>query len=263
MLNELQLQNDALRRSLAAITDAHALEVTERNRVETALTQAIAQLKMLSKRVLQVQEAERRRIAIDLHDELGQSLTAIKIRLQMHGRDDSVTADDLIAQTIHGVDSTLLHVRQLAQALRPAVLDDLGLTAALRWLVRQAEQRGDFELTFKAVVAASRFDPEVETAYFRVAQEALTNVARHARATQVNVDLVHECDELVMRIADDGAGFEVASMRARAASGESLGVLGMRERATLVGGRLEMLSSPGKGCTVWLSCPWHAVGGVA
>ncbi len=238
-------------------------DVTERNRIDATLKKTAQQLKLLSKRVLEVQEAERRRIAIELHDELGQSLTTIKINVQMLARDLNLKANASIDENMRIIDCALNQVRQLALALRPSVLDDLGLAAALRWHGRQAAKRGDFQLTFAAEFSDCRFDTNLETSYFRIAQEAVTNIWRHAKASHVEMTLRREGDELVMRITDDGCGFDELAMRGRAVTGESMGLLGMRERAMLIGGGLEVTSSPGKGCIVLVKCPWHVTGTIA
>ncbi len=231
-------------------------DITERKRAELAMAEHKRQLQELSRRVLEAQEVERRRVARELHDELGQSLTAIKINLQSFERFPNQSPADLHAENIRIVDDVLQQVRSLALALRPSVLDDLGLVPALRWVTEQTAGRAGLAVVFETTVEPVRFAPEIETACFRIAQEALTNVIRHAQATQVIVSLRHHGDALVLAVSDDGRGFNFAAMRASAQAGASLGVLGMEERATLVGGQLEIDSSPGHGSTVCLRCPW-------
>ncbi len=234
-----------------------------KHQAEAKLRASANQLRALSQRVLAVQEHERRRIALELHDEVGQSLAAIKISLQSHERlkDQSVTS--LIAENLVILESAWQQVRRLALALRPSMLDDLGLLPALRWMAAQSATRHQFEVQFqtRSTDAAERLAPDLEIACFRIAQEALTNVARHARARHVNITLWHDDATLTMTVQDDGSGFDAHAMRARALGGESLGVLGMRERATLIGGELHIESRPGQGCTVRLSCPWRLADG--
>jgi signal transduction histidine kinase len=207
--------------------------------------------------VLEVQEMERRRVAIELHDELGQSLTAIKINLQLGERLKDKALAELNRENIRIVEDALQQVRRLATTLRPSMLDDLGLAAALQWITEQSASRGGFSVKFHHVRAQARLAPDIETACFRIVQEALTNIARHAQASQVDIRLDRQDDTLVLLISDDGCGFAQDEMQARALAGNSTGVLGMQERATLIGGQLTIQSSPGNGSIVQMRCPWR------
>jgi PAS domain S-box-containing protein len=220
-----------------------------------ALKASQAQLQTLSRRILNAQETERRRVALELHDELGQSLTAIKINLQLSARFKERSPADLNDENLRIVEDALQQVRRLALALRPSVLDDLGLVPALRGIAEDTAGRSGFAIHFHPVLPKGRLAPEVETACFRIVQEALTNVARYAEARRVDIDLFLDGDELLLSVKDDGVGFDVAAMQARASAGSSMGVLGMRERAMLIGGRLEIASARDHGCTVSLRCP--------
>ncbi|MDC8773115.1 response regulator [Roseateles albus] len=229
-----------------------------KHKAEQGLAEGAAQLRALSRRVLEVQETERRRLALELHDELGQSLTAIKINLQSQARFRTTSPEALGLENIRIVDDALQQVRRLAMALRPSMLDDLGLAPALRWLTEQAAARSGYELQFQALTPTVRLPPEIETTFFRIAQEALTNVARHAQASQLEVVLQQSDEDLVMSINDNGRGFEPQASRGLAVAGASLGLLGMQERAMLIGASLLIESSPGRGCMVLLSCPLFA-----
>ena len=233
------------------------MEITERKQFEAALREHSSQLQKLSRRVLEAQETERRRVAIELHDELGQALTAIKINLQAHERFTGQSSAELNAENISIVEDALQQVRRLALALRPSMLDDLGLLPALRWIAQQTEARSHLVVRFHAANLPSRLTPEIETACFRIVQEALNNVVRHAQAQQIEINLQVEAEMLVLSVQDDGCGFEVATMRERALAGGSIGVLGMQERATLIGGQLDIESSVGQGSRVCLRCPLH------
>lgn len=215
-------------------------------------------LRALSQRVLEVQESERRRVARDLHDEIGQSLTAIKINLQLERTPDQ-TPEQVNADNLAMVEDALQQVRRLAMALRPSMLDDLGLMAALRWMADQIAVRSGFVVAFETREAMTfeRLAPELEIACFRIAQEALTNITRHAQATRVHIELRHEGDTLILSIRDNGCGFDPGAVHARAIAGTSLGVLGMQERAALIGGRLDIESFPHQGSTLTLRCPWQ------
>ena len=228
-----------------------------KHQAESKLRASHTQLKALSRRVLEVQEIERRRVALELHDELGQSLTAIKINLQMQARFKDEFPRENNADNIRIVDDALSQVRRLALALRPSMLDDLGLAPALHWIAGQNTERHGFSVQFTAARMSERLTPEIETACFRIAQEALTNVARHAQAKHVEIDLRYADDTVLLCIQDDGCGFDPAAMRDRATTGGSLGVLGMEERAMLIGGQLDIESKPGLGSKVRLSCPLH------
>ena len=231
-----------------------------KHQAESRLRDSARQLRALSQRVLEVQETERRRIAVELHDEIGQSLTAIKINLQAHQRFKDQTPEVLNAENLGIVDAALLQVRRLALALRPSMLDDLGLLPALRWMAEQSAARSGYSLTFqtRGDMVLERLSPAVEIVCFRIIQEALTNIARHANAHQVQIELSQQAERLTLTVHDDGCGFDAATMHTRAIGGESLGVLGMQERAALIGGDLQIESRPGQGCTVRFSCPWQS-----
>jgi len=231
-----------------------------KHQAEAKLLTTTRQLQALSRRVLEAQEQERRRVAIELHDELGQSLTAIKINLQLGERFKDKAPPDLYSENIRIVEDALKQVRSLATALRPSMLDDLGLAPALKWIAEQSAGRGGFEVRFHHERSLDRLAPEIETACFRIVQEALTNITRHAKAQRVEINLRRDLDEMVLLVSDDGVGFDTAAMRERASTGASLGVLGMQERATLLGGRLDMASVIGQGSTVELRCPWRTQG---
>jgi signal transduction histidine kinase len=208
-------------------------------------------LQTLSHRLIEVQEVERRHIARELHDEIGQALTSVKINLRtMQRLNDSSTLAMHLEDSVRVVDRALQQVRSLSFDLRPSLLDDLGLVPALRSLVKRQAQRAGFSASFHAGPVQQRIPPQVEVACFRIVQEALTNVMRHAQTSRVVVELRVEKDGLNLLIHDDGAGFDVKAALQRAARGGSLGVLGMKERAILAGGRLTIESTPGQGTDV-------------
>jgi PAS domain S-box-containing protein len=239
--------------ALALIAD-----VSDRKRAEEAVQLANERLQTLSHRLLEVQETERRQLARELHDEIGQALTAIKINLQtLKQFPDLATDASRIDESTRIVDRALGQVRTLSLELRPPMLDDFGLAAALRWLVDQHARRTGLLAEFRSGAKDARFDAAAETACFRVAQEALTNVARHSGARHVTVELQTQEGGLHLRVSDDGAGFDVLAARRRAAQGASFGLLGMEERATLAGGGIEWRSAPGEGTEVhaWFPLP--------
>jgi two-component system, NarL family, sensor histidine kinase UhpB len=200
------------------------------------------------RRALGAQESERQRVAQELHDEVGQTLTAVLLRLDRA----AMTTDDPVRtqllETEGFVRDSLEDVRGIAQRLRPEALDDLGLGAALLALVERIRESGTLDLRERVEGSLDRLDQVAELVIYRVAQEALTNVVRHADATTVEVAL--RCDErgAELTVADDGRGLSDPSMLGS-------GIAGMRERALLVDGELEIESSAGQGCRVRLTLP--------
>jgi len=204
-----------------------------------------------SQRLIETQEAERRRVARELHDEVGQALTAI--RLNLLNVQQQAGASPLAQQlndSLAIVDRALQDVHRLALDLRPAVLDDLGLIAALDWYVDRGARRAGWSTDVVASPLQTRLPPELETACFRIVQEALTNVARHARARHVRVELRVRDTDVQLVIRDDGVGFDVEAVQSRRGPETSLGLQGMHERALIVGGQVEITSAPGQGTVV-------------
>ena len=231
-----------------------AVDISKRKQAEALLHTNRLQLKAISRRTLEVQEAERRRVAIELHDELGQALTVIKLNLLSCDRFPGQSIAEINAQNLRIVEEALQQVRRMALTLRPSVLDDLGLVAALRWLLGQAADHHGITTTFLPEMPQKRVTSEIETAYFRIAQAAIINVVRHSQAKHVMLELFLKGEILVMKLHDDGIGFDVTAMRERAKAGGSIGLLGMEERALLVGGQLDIASTPGEGTTLLVSC---------
>jgi signal transduction histidine kinase len=198
-----------------------------------------------------LEEAERRHIAKELHDEVGQSLTALKLRLQV------ADASEQVVQARGLVDELLQRVSNLALDLRPAMLDDLGLVPALVWLVERYQAQTSVQVELQHSGLDGRVSPIVETAAFRIVQEGLTNVARHAKVKQATVRVWREERVLGVQVADGGAGFDVA---AALAAGRSTGLSGMRERAAALGGALAIESRPGGGVRLQAELPLPADG---
>ena len=239
----------AVRRALAERQERERHLATSR-----ALELSEERLRALSRRLLEVQEEERRSLARDLHDDIGQVLTALKIQLESLARSPSGTAAQL-QECVETTSHALQRVRQLSLSLRPLQLDDLGLAAALRSHLDLQARVGGLKPHFDAAGAPRSVAPEIETACFRVAQEAITNVLRHARAHNLWLRLYAEDGRLGLSVRDDGEGFDLDSARRRAAAGGSLGVVGMEERAALAGGRLELRTVPGQGTVLLATFP--------
>lgn len=227
------------------------IDISERRKMEEALQTANRQLQALSGRVLEIQEGERRHVARELHDEIGQALTAVKINLQsLLWQNEVMPQPARLEDSIAIVDGALEQVRGMSLDLRPSQLDDLGLVAALRWYLDRQARISGVEVGFSADSLPRRLDMTLETACFRIVQEAVTNALRHARAGRVWVELRRLGDEISLVVSDNGTGFDIAAARSEAVAGNSFGLLGMEERAGLAGGRLEILSNAGKGTEI-------------
>ncbi len=214
----------------------------------TAVKEAHEQLRRLSGSIMADQEKERAAIARELHDELGQVLTALRLDavwLQDQLRKEGLSGVDRAAEMCSLIDSTIEDVRSLAIRLRPGVLDDLGLVDALEWYTSEFERRAQIPCVFTSGTIPV-IDETLATAAYRIAQEALTNVARHARASLVKVHLEMDRGDLVLTVCDDGRGFQAQAK----SEDEALGLAGMRERAALVGGSLTVDSDPSGGVQV-------------
>jgi signal transduction histidine kinase len=230
-------------------------DITARKQAAKELAEANQQLRLLSRRLFEIQEEERRHLARELHDEIGQTLTAAKINTDMLR---AAVPPDLAARLNENatiLDRLLQQTRQISLDLRPPHLDDLGLAPALRWYVHQQAERAGLEAKFSADPLADDVPSHIQVACFRLAQEAITNVVRHARAKTLSVELRQADSALRLRVRDDGGGFDVALAEARAEGGASLGLLGMKERAAFVRGTTRIISYPGKGTTVEILLP--------
>ncbi|WP_420454087.1 PAS domain-containing sensor histidine kinase [Rubrivirga sp.] len=226
-------------------------DVTRLRENETALERSRAELRALATHLQDVREEERSRLSREVHDVLGQQLTAIRLGIGWFGRH---YADDAAAQARLGdvretIDDTIRHVRQIAADLRPGVLDDFGLASAAAWQAKRFEERTGTPCAVD-VHGVTEPPPGVATAAFRVLQEALTNVARHAHAESVAVTLVLGPESVRLVVADDGRGFD-----AEHAGRRSLGLIGMRERAGAQGGTLEVRGVPSRGTVVECTLP--------
>ena len=240
----------AVRRALAERRERERHVQTRR-----ALELSQERLRALSRRLLEVQEDERRRLARDLHDDLGQALTALKIQLESLARAGDGALRSPLEECVGTTRHALERVRQISLSLRPLQLDDLGLAAALRSHLDRQARVGGLTPHFDDAEAPRLVAPELETACFRVAQEAINNVLRHARARNLWLRLFTADGRLALSVRDDGAGFDLDAARRRAAAGESLGVVGMEERAALAGGTLELRTAPGQGTVLLATFP--------
>lgn len=209
-----------------------------------------SQLRELSAHIEKIREEERISIAREMHDELGQLLTAFKmdavILKKRLGDNVSPLVLENISDMTKGVDEAIKFVRRLASDLRPRILDDLGLVAALEWFSEEFTKRYSIDVQFSSDAENYDIKPEVATGLFRIYQESLTNVARHSEATKVEARLMSRHSKLCLSVTDNGKGFDVQDSGRK----KSLGLLGMKERAAIIGGNLEIVSSPGNGTSV-------------
>jgi signal transduction histidine kinase len=241
---------------LNRMLDARAQADAEARVLNAAIEESRGQLQRLTAGLLMAREEERTRIAREIHDTLGQSLTALKMDVGWIGRrlpdDTPATLAKLAAMTAL-IDETVVTVRRIATELRPGVLDDLGLVAALEWQAQEFEHRTGISCALRASVDDIEADPLLSTAVFRIFQESLTNIARHSGASRVAVTLEHLDPDLILEVHDNGVGIAQAD----ASSGRSIGLVGMRERALLVGGDFSISGAAGAGTAVRVRIPWR------
>ena len=236
----LARRNAQLTRELAAVNRSLEAQVEART----------AELHALSMRLLSVQEAERREIARELHDQIGQMLTGLKLQLEAAAAEAQPQVQARLLESLGLAKELLSRTRALTLQLRPRLLDDLGLQPALEWHLELFQRQTGITVVREFSLPAARLAGELETTIFRVVQEALTNVARHSGCTAANVTVIADDAHILAEITDRGRGFDQERVRAASAS---LGLAGMAERVQLAGGKIDIFSSPGKGTRVHAS----------
>ena len=247
------------RKGRAAAIEGIARDVTDRKRSEAELRTSREQLRLLAARLQSIREEERARIARDVHDELGQSLTALK--MDIAGIASRLPSGDTAllerARTMSGsIDASIQTVRKIATDLRPGILDNLGLVAALEWQAEEFQKRTGIACDFAAKLDDAWLNSELCTALFRIFQETLTNVARHAQATKVLVTLSESEGQAVLAVQDDGQGIQEQQSNWR----QSLGLLGIQERVFGFGGEVMIAGAPGQGTSVTVRVPLSGAG---
>jgi len=260
-LEQLQEAAEAIRQGrldvrvpLHPFRDAQMERLVETfNRMVETIASNSERLHWLSQQILQAQEEERARIARELHDEAAQWLTSLLIRQRLLLRNLPPEMRPEVEELQRMTAAALEHLRRIAMELRPAILDDLGLVEALRWQAEEFQKQTGVPITLRVQGRIERLPRQVELVLYRVAQEALTNIARHARATRVEVTLNCSTEHLELFIADDGVGFDPEAVRRSRA--RSLGLIGIAERLALIGGTLEIDSAPGKGTRIRARVP--------
>jgi two-component system sensor histidine kinase UhpB len=233
-------------------------DITEHRQAEEASLKYADRLRALAAQLAEVEDTERQRLARELHDRVGQNLTALGINLniiQMQMPDGiPETISFHLEDSLSLVEQTAERIRDVMADLRPPVLDDYGLVAALRWYGEKISRRIDIPITANGEEPDPRLDTRVENALFRIAQEALTNVAKHAQATHVSIAVVMDGDILRLSVSDDGIGFNPDRL-SETDEGQGWGLLSITERAEAVGGEFWIVSSPNQGTQVFIEVP--------
>ncbi len=246
-------QESRLMGCFAVVTD-----ITDRKLMEEALRESENKLRVLSSKMLSAQEQERKRLARELHDQLGQDLATLK--LQVRSLQNAVTGKDPKAisqckELSDYIDEVIENVRRLYQDLGPTPLEDLGLTLALRWLVDDFAKHHSIEACLETEEVDQLLSQDAQLMVYRVVQEALNNTGKHAQASRVLVSLSKARDEILVTIADNGRGFKADGSSRKTHRGEGMGLIFMDERAWMLGGSLSVKSEPGKGTQVILAVP--------
>jgi two-component system sensor histidine kinase UhpB len=263
-VDEIRQGQPGVRVALGSVSDEQFERLAETfNRMVAELERNAQQLKQLPHQILQAQEEERQRLARELHDEAAQSLTSLLVLLRLleRARDPEKAQQHL--QELRDLTARALEdVRRVALDLRPTILDDLGLAAALEWRVDELNQAYDVQATIQIEGLGQRLPRDIELVFYRVGQETLSNVARHARARHVAISLRRENGLINLEVVDDGVGFDPNALPGPELRG--LGLLGMRERMAMITGMLTIESEPGRGTRVLAQAPFNPpeVGGV-
>jgi PAS domain S-box-containing protein len=239
------------------------IDITERKQAEKALRKSESELRFLSSQLLTAQERERKRLSIELHDELGQALMVLKLKVrsveQALGPDQADLKKDC-DETMSYITEVSETVRRLSRDLSPSILEDLGLSAAIWWLVEASTQRFHIENSIDPAELDSLFSQEGQITVYRIFQEILTNIAKHARATHVSIEIAKENGQAVFQVEDNGEGFDVKQVLSRPPSKKGVGLSAMYERTRMLGGSLDMWSKQGAGTRVTFRIPVHERG---
>lgn len=232
-----------------------AIDISVKLETQRKLLKTTEQLRALSAHLQDIREEERTNMAREIHDELGQQLTILKMDISWLNRKLADYEDTSLLQrskeSLKMLNDTIKMVRRIATELRPSMLDDLGLLPAIQWQSREFESRADIKVDFESDVPGLCVPPAIATSLFRIYQEALTNIARHAQAKNVLSRLRVENNQLLLLVSDDGCGFDVKILGVK----KTLGLLGMKERTLIMGGVFEINSVPGKGTTIQITVP--------
>lgn len=258
-IDQINLDDLSLPESIVLDTDPDLKPLADSiNAMLIRLERSNRQLRALSERATHAQEEERRRIARNLHDDTSQSLSSIIISLERLEGDlppDAANLKPRVIQARQITTRTLEDLRNIIYDLRPTMLDDLGLIPAVRWFARSTLESSGIQVTFQIPEEPLRLPEHLETELFRIAQEGVNNIFRHSNADQVIIRLFQEPDHICLEMEDNGSGFDVEHTVDTALTQKRLGLLGIKERATLVGGDVLINSQPGKGTILQVCIP--------
>jgi PAS domain S-box-containing protein len=241
---------------------AVGIDITARRRAEEALQESEQRLRFLTSQLLSAQERERKRISMELHDELGQSLAVLKLQIRAIERglrEDQQDLKDGCRELLQYLDGVLDNIRRLSQDLSPAILEDLGLQSALKYLINGVSKHYTVKHSFEVEDLDHLFPSDTQIIIYRIFQECLTNISKHAGATEVSIRVREDDGFLSLVLEDNGIGFEPAQLSARRASVRGLGLAALDERARMLGGTLEIRSQPGSGTRVTCVIPIEPV----
>ena len=233
-----------------------ANDVSEKLSAESNLKKSYSDIRELASHLQDIREEERAGIAREIHDELGQQLTGLKMDMYWLAKRVNLYENGQVGvklnNTIALLDKTIKTVRRISTELHPSILDDLGLIAAIEWYSQEFAKRSDLHIDFQTGIREFTFPPTMSIALFRICQESLTNIARHANAKNVSISLEPNENKIILTITDDGKGFDINKKTGK----KSLGLIGMRERALMMNGEFEISSEPGKGTSLVVKIPW-------
>jgi two-component system, NarL family, sensor histidine kinase UhpB len=259
-------KNGGIRHGLMTVTTipstrqliTSSIDITESKRAEAALKKSKEQLGLLSARLINAQEKERKRIAYELHDELGQSLVSLKFQLSELQRKSLGGKNGFsqeIALALHTINGMAENIRRISQELLPSVLEHLGLLEALKWLTEDFSNRFRIKVNSNVIALKTKFSNQQEIIIFRILQEALTNIKKHAQATVVTLNVTENKQKAFFSLRDNGKGFHLKDIEVTAPQRTGLGLMAMRERAAMGGGSIEIESEPGNGTLLTVTIP--------
>ncbi len=233
-------------------------EIQVRKTKEEELRESERKLRQLSSQILSAQETERRRISRELHDELGQSLTVMKLRLrsiEQELKKNQVKVSEDCEKSVEYLNQIMENVRRLSRELSPTILEDLGLTAALQWLINNFIANNEMKMTMDIAQIDDLFAQDAQIRIYRIMQEALTNIAKHAQAKNMKVLIEKDKEGISILVEDDGKGFDPRKILTKVSAERGLGLAAMEERARMLGGSLDLWSQEGKGTQISLHIP--------